>query len=300
MLWCENTIRALWLSSHAVVHDWVFKDLGMSSRVCATVHIKDHIPLNVKSMACCPGGRFHPSFIHQVIVITGLNKLCSCPEDDFRFRQGLKPPLNLKIYTISHPWSQSASFSARCMPQNQDVWNTYIHWGVFITTGSVGSGAKFPTASWSGGGGGDIPLRPIKLVPDWLDTLLQGSQPLWKSGETLKMSFQYSSQGKLREFGGKNTQNQGKLREFVTVTQKGKVFASLGYVRLVPCVQVVFIDWLVSGFCEYNTSHRESIFHWILELSQGNIRENSGNFFFIKSWEPCVKYCRSDYTSCVY
>ena len=59
------------------------------------------------------------------------------------------------------------------------------------------------------------------------------------------MSFQFSSQGKLREFGkntknqgklrefGKNTKNQGKLREFVTVTQKGKVFASLGYVRLV-------------------------------------------------------------------
>ena len=40
LLWCENTRRALWLSSHAVVHDWVFKDLGMSSRVCETVHIK--------------------------------------------------------------------------------------------------------------------------------------------------------------------------------------------------------------------------------------------------------------------
>ena len=69
----------------------------------------------------------------------------------------------------------------------------------------------------------------------------QGSQPLWKSGKTLKMSFQFSSQGKLREF-GENAKNQGKLREFVTVTQTGKVFASLGYVRLVPCVQVVFID----------------------------------------------------------
>ena len=71
--------------------------------------------------------------------------------------------------------------------------------------------------------------------------LTQGSQPLWKSGKTLKMSFQFSSQGKLREF-GENAKNQGKLREFVTVTQKGKVFASLGYVRLAPCVQVVFID----------------------------------------------------------
>ena len=58
------------------------------------------------------------------------------------------------------------------------------------------------------------------------------------------MSFQFSSQGKLREF-GKNTKNQGIRSEFVTVTQKGKVFASLVYVRLVPCVQVVFIDWLV-------------------------------------------------------
>ena len=46
------------------------------------------------------------------------------------------------------------------------------------------------------------------------------------------------------------------------MTQKGKVFASLGCVRLVPCVQVFLME--------------------ILELSQGNIRENSGNFFFIK------------------
>ena len=60
-------------------------------------------------------------------------------------------------------------------------------------------------------------------------------------GKTLKMSFQFFSRGKLREF-RKNNKNQGKLGEFVTVTQKGKVFASLGYVRLVPCVQVVFIN----------------------------------------------------------
>ena len=32
---------------------------------------------------------------------------------------------------------------------------------------------------------------------------------------------------------------------------------------------------------------RESISHGILELSQGNIMENSGNFLFIKCWEPC-------------
>ena len=69
----------------------------------------------------------------------------------------------------------------------------------------------------------------------------QGSQPLCKSEKTLEMSFQFSSQGKRREFGENIKKNQRKRREFVTVTQKGKVFASLGHVRLVPCVQVVFI-----------------------------------------------------------
>ena len=44
----------------------------------------------------------------------------------------------------------------------------------------------------------------------------KGSQPLGKSGEILKMSFQFSSQGNLREFGDLevNTKTQGKLREF--------------------------------------------------------------------------------------
>ena len=55
----------------------------------------------------------------------------------------------------------------------------------------------------------------------------QGSQQLWKSGKTLQISFQFPS--------------QGKLWEFVPVTQKGKVFASLGYVCLVPCVLVVLL-----------------------------------------------------------
>ena len=67
--------------------------------------------------------------------------------------------------------------------------------------------------------------HPMVVVP-----IRQGSQPLWKSGKTLKM------RGKRKKI------NQGKLREFVTVTQKGKVFTSLGYVRLVPCVQAVSID----------------------------------------------------------
>ena len=47
----------------------------MSSRVRATGHIKDPVPLIVKSSASCPDGRFPPSFIYQVIIITGLTKL---------------------------------------------------------------------------------------------------------------------------------------------------------------------------------------------------------------------------------
>ena len=31
-----------------------------------------------KSRALCPSGRFPPSFIHQIIIITGLNKLYDC------------------------------------------------------------------------------------------------------------------------------------------------------------------------------------------------------------------------------
>ena len=33
------------------------------------------VSLIIKSRASCPGGRSPPSFIHQVIIITGLNKL---------------------------------------------------------------------------------------------------------------------------------------------------------------------------------------------------------------------------------
>ena len=38
----------------------------------------DRLPpglLREKSRASCPGGRFPPSSIHQVIIMTGLNKL---------------------------------------------------------------------------------------------------------------------------------------------------------------------------------------------------------------------------------
>ena len=69
----------------------------MSSRVCVTGHRKDPVPLSEKSRASCPGRRFPPSSIHQVIIITGLNKLwlyiCSRPEGGLRCRQGVKPSL---------------------------------------------------------------------------------------------------------------------------------------------------------------------------------------------------------------
>ena len=61
-----------------VLHDWVFKGLGMSSCVCVTGHIKDPVPLMKKSREFCPGDRFPPSFIHQEIIITGPNKSYDC------------------------------------------------------------------------------------------------------------------------------------------------------------------------------------------------------------------------------
>ena len=71
---CHKLYRST-LAFPPVVHDWVNKGLGMSSRVCATGHIKDPVPLIEKSRTSCPGGRCPPSFIHQVIIITGVNKL---------------------------------------------------------------------------------------------------------------------------------------------------------------------------------------------------------------------------------
>ena len=75
-----------------VLRDWVIKGLGMSSLIYATGHIKDPVPLIEKRrglspggryflidfdvvLLLSPGGRFPPSFIHQVIIVTGLNKL---------------------------------------------------------------------------------------------------------------------------------------------------------------------------------------------------------------------------------
>ena len=61
-----------------VLCDWGIKGLGMSSLVYATGHIKDPVPLIETRRGLSPSGRFPPSFIHQVIIITGLNKLDNC------------------------------------------------------------------------------------------------------------------------------------------------------------------------------------------------------------------------------
>ena len=50
----------------------------MSSRVCVTGHMKDPVPLIEKRRPGFVSRRsvkFPPSFIHQVIISTGLNKL---------------------------------------------------------------------------------------------------------------------------------------------------------------------------------------------------------------------------------
>ena len=58
-----------------LLRDWVIKGLGMYSCVYATWHIKDLVTLIEKRRGLSPGGRFPPSFIHQVFIITELNKL---------------------------------------------------------------------------------------------------------------------------------------------------------------------------------------------------------------------------------
>ena len=92
-----------------VLRDWKIKGLGMSSLVYATGHIKDPMPLIEKRRGLSPGGRFPPSFIHLVIIITRLNKLYNCMFLPWRWPQmptGRKTPhsnskrsTDLRIYT---------------------------------------------------------------------------------------------------------------------------------------------------------------------------------------------------------
>ena len=58
-------------TDHIVPSPEAQKGIGMPSCMCVT----GPVPLIVKSRASCLGGRFPPSFVHQVIVITGMNKL---------------------------------------------------------------------------------------------------------------------------------------------------------------------------------------------------------------------------------
>ena len=74
----ESALSWSTLTFPPVVHDLVNKGLGMSIRVSATGHIKDPMPLIEKNRASCPSGRFPPSFIHQVFITSGLNKLYEC------------------------------------------------------------------------------------------------------------------------------------------------------------------------------------------------------------------------------
>ena len=71
---CQKSIKYFSLPT-PVVYDWVNQSLGIPSPICATGHIKDPMPFVEKSRASCPSGRVPPSFIHQVIIISGLNKL---------------------------------------------------------------------------------------------------------------------------------------------------------------------------------------------------------------------------------
>ena len=62
---CQVALQSSLSGDRAVVHDCLIKGLGMSSRVFATGHIKDPVPLSEKDRASCPGDRFFPpSFIH--------------------------------------------------------------------------------------------------------------------------------------------------------------------------------------------------------------------------------------------
>ena len=77
-----------------------------------------------------------------------------------------------------------------------------------------------------GGGGLRSCLHRIPILYS-LCIDLQGSQPLWKSGKPLKMSFQHFSQGKLREF-GENTKKSGKTQGICDSDPEGKGFCQFG------------------------------------------------------------------------
>ena len=104
-----------------VLRDWVIKGLGMFSLVYATGHMKDPVPLIKKRRGLSAGGRFLPSFIHQVIIITGLNKLYKC---SYIFLNLNTQSLLQKRYTRHQPvsWYISNNKTAAC---NYVICNNY-------------------------------------------------------------------------------------------------------------------------------------------------------------------------------
>ena len=62
---------------HVIISEFYISLSSYDSFGYVTGHIKDPVPLIKKRRGLSPGGRFPPSFIHQVIIITGLNKLYS-------------------------------------------------------------------------------------------------------------------------------------------------------------------------------------------------------------------------------
>ena len=88
--------------SPPVPHDWAIK--GIVQPCLSDLAYKDPVPLIEKRRGLSPGGRFPPSFIHQVIIITGPNKLCDCMPSPWRWHQtptGRKPPTQKNLYTVS-------------------------------------------------------------------------------------------------------------------------------------------------------------------------------------------------------
>ena len=81
----------------------------MSISVCMTMHrpIKDPVPLMEKGRAPYPGGRFPPSFIHQVIIITALSDVLTLtmPLDADTGGGGGRPALKLKLFQKCSVWA---------------------------------------------------------------------------------------------------------------------------------------------------------------------------------------------------
>ena len=68
------SVSSLYMSDNILLSTW-HTVMSLSS---VHVHIKDPVSLIKKRRGLSPSGRFPPSFIHLVIIITGLNKLYNC------------------------------------------------------------------------------------------------------------------------------------------------------------------------------------------------------------------------------